>query len=105
MHPRVKDIVDLILLVTWRIICLFRNICVVLVALTLKTSCALNKVFLHCKKCLKYLMQVGAAIFKELSSGNSFICQNPPAYFPPKVQLSRGPGRMGMGYYDIKEQK
>jgi hypothetical protein len=82
MHPRIEDIVDLVLLVTCRIICLFGNICVVLVAQTSKNTCALNEVLLRREKCLKHLTWVGAAIFEELGSGNPFVCENSPAYFP-----------------------
>jgi hypothetical protein len=73
MHPRIEDIVDLILLITCHIIRLFRNICIVLVASTSKTRCASNEVLLRREKCLKHLTRVGAAIFKELGSGNAFI--------------------------------
>jgi hypothetical protein len=73
MHPRIKDIVNLILLITYCIICLLRNIHIVLIALTSKAGYTLDEVLLRRKKCLKHLTRVGAVIFKELSLGNPFI--------------------------------
>lgn len=85
MHPRIKDILNLILLIIYYIICLFRDICIVLIMLTLKTSYALIKVLLCYKECLKHLAWVGAAVFNKLGLGNTFIGENSHAYFPLKI--------------------